>query len=284
MFGRTRKDITIHEKYEDNLWAVEVDQGQIEQVLLNILVNAWQAMPDGGNLYIQTVNSIIDENLSDPYGVKPGKYVKVSATDTGIGMDKQVVKRIFDPFFTTKEVSRGTGLGLASAYGIINNHGGFIDVNSEINQGSTFNVYLPASNKKTLSDKKQKEIILKGDETILLVDDEDVIVDVGLSLLEILGYEVLVATSGKEALEIFEDNLAKVDLVILDMVMPKMDGSQTFKMLKERNPEIKVLLSSGYSINGKASEIMSMGCNGFIQKPFKMGDLSIKMREILDSD
>ncbi|MBU1130457.1 PAS domain S-box protein, partial [Patescibacteria group bacterium] len=145
MFGRTKKEIIIHEKLEKNLWAAEVDQGQIEQVLLNLYVNAWQAMPGGGDLYVQTECITIDENYGKPIQLEPGRYVKISITDTGVGMDEATRQRIFDPFFTTKEMGRGTGLGLASAYGIIKNHGGMINVYSEKGLGTTFNIYLPAS-------------------------------------------------------------------------------------------------------------------------------------------
>lgn len=147
LFGRTKKEITIRERYEKNLWTVEMDQGQIEQVLLNLYVNSWQAMSRGGDLYIQTENIVIDESFNRPYHVEPGKYVKVSVADTGVGMDEATQQRIFDPFFTTKEMGRSTGLGLASAYGIIKNHGGFIDVYSEKGEGATFNIYLPALKK-----------------------------------------------------------------------------------------------------------------------------------------
>jgi len=284
MFGRTRKEINIQEKFEQNLWPVEVDRRQIEQVLLNIYVNAWQAMPGGGNLYIQTENTIIDENYSKPYQVEPGRYVKISITDTGVGMDAAIQQRIFDPFFTTKEIGRGTGLGLASAYGIVKNHGGFTDVYSEKGKGSTFNIYLPASEKKAAKEKKPDEKVLSGTETILLIDDEDMIIEVGCVIVEKLGYKVLTAKSGEEAIGVYKKNHDKIDMVILDMVMPDMGGGETYDKLKEINPTIKVLLSSGYSINGQATEILERGCNGFIQKPFSITDLSQKIRKILDKD
>ena len=282
MFGRTKKEIKIREKFEKNLWTVDVDQGQIEQVLLNIYVNAWHAMPGGGDLYIQTENTTIDESYSKPYQVEPGKYVKISVTDTGVGMDEVTRQRIFDPFFTTKEMGGGTGLGLSSAYGIIKNHGGFINVYSEKGQGATFNIYLLVSGKEVIKEKKPYEEILRGTESVLLVDDEDIIIDVGQGIMEKLGYKVLIAKSGKEAIETYKKNQKNIDMVILDMIMPELDGGDTYDRLKEINPNIKALLSSGYSINGQAAEILERGCDGFIQKPFNIEKLSKKIRAILD--
>ena len=282
MFGRTKKEITIHGKYQENLWSVEVDRGQIEQVLLNLYVNAWQAMPGGGDLYLETENLTLDETDVKPFAIEPGEYVKISVTDTGVGMDKATREKIFEPFFTTKEMGRGTGLGLASAYGIIKNHGGFIDVYSEKGHGSTFNIYLPASEKEVTEEKKSAGEILKGSETVLFVDDEDMIVEIAEELLDQLGYKVLVAGSGREAIETYEKNKKRIDMVLLDMVMPDMGGGETYDKLKEINPDVKVLLASGYSMNGTATEIMDRGCSGFIQKPFKIKELSQKLRAILD--
>jgi len=282
MFGRTQKNINIQEKYEKDLWVVEVDRKQIEQVLLNLYVNSWQSMPGGGDLYIQTENIVIDEYFNRTYHVEPGKYVKISVTDTGVGMDKATQQKIFDPFFTTKEMGRGTGLGLASAYGIIKNHNGFIDVYSKKGEGTTFNIYLPASEKEAVKEVEIHEELYRGTETLLLVDDEDMIVDVGCGIIDKLGYKSLTAKSGEEAIGVYKKNHDKIDMVILDMIMPDMDGGETYDKLKEINPDIKVLLSSGYSINGQATEILERGCNGFIQKPFNMADLSKKIREVLD--
>ncbi|MBW1868021.1 MAG: PAS domain S-box protein [Deltaproteobacteria bacterium] len=282
MFGRTKKEIIINDKYEENLWSVEIDRGQIGQVLLNLYVNAWQAMPGGGNLYLETENVTIDENYAKPFSIEPGRYVKISVTDTGVGMDKATQKKIFDPFFTTKEMGRGTGLGLASSYGIVKNHGGFINVYSEKGHGTTFNIYLPASAKKIIEEKQPSGDILRGSETVLFVDDEDMIIEVAEELFKELGYKILIARGGKEAIEIYEKNKERIDMVILDMIMPDMSGSVTYDRLKEIDPHIKVLLSSGYSINGQATEIMDRGCDGFIQKPFKIKELSQKLREMLD--
>ena len=282
LFGRTRKEITIHTKYQKGIWPVEVDRGQIEQVLLNLFVNAWQAMPGEGKLYLETENVTLTETYIKPYQVNSGRYVKISVTDTGVGIDKKIQQRIFDPFFTTKEMGRGTGLGLASAYGIVKNHGGIINVYSEKGKGTTFTVYLPTSDKKVREEKVLPEEILEGSETILLVDDEDFIITVGSRTLKKLGYEVLTASSGKAAIDVYKAKKNKIDMVILDMIMPEMGGGDTYDRMKEINPAVKVLLSSGYSVDGQAEEILERGCHGFIQKPFNMKGLSQKIREILD--
>ena len=285
MFSRTKKEIKIHQKLHKDIWAVEVDQTQIEQVLLNLYVNAWQAMPHGGDLYVETSHVVLDEDYIKPHGVKSGKYVKVSVADTGMGMDKATQQRIFDPFFTTKEMGRGTGLGLASAYGIIKNHAGIINVYSEKERGTTFTIYLPASEQEVAArEKKATDEILTGTETILLVDDENEVLDVGQKMLEQMGYKVLLSTNGKQAIDIYSANRDDIDLVILDMIMPGLGGGEAYDRMKEVNPDVKVLLSSGYSIDGQAAEILDRGCNGFIQKPFGMKELSHELREILDKD
>ncbi len=282
MFGRTKKEITIHRNHKDNIWAVEVDRGQIEQVLLNIYVNAWQAMPGGGDLYLETANVFLDEESARPYGVKPGRYVRIAVTDTGIGMDEQTRDRIFEPFFTTKEMGRGTGLGLASVYGIVKGHNGIIDVYSEKGHGATFTIYLPASEKELVKEEKVSTDIARGEGTILLVDDEDVIIDVGSEILEVLGYKVSVARSGREAVDIYKEKQGEIDMVILDMIMPEMDGGETFNALKSIDPGIKVILSSGYSADARSTRMMEEGCYGFIQKPYSVNTLSQKVREVLD--
>ena len=281
MFGRMQKEIGIQEKFEPELWAVDVDQSQFEQVLLNLYINAWQAMPEKGSLFVQTENSLVAAEVAGPRGMKPGRYVKLSVTDTGIGMDAGTRARIFEPFFTTKEIGRGTGLGLASVYGIVQNHGGFITVKSLKGQGTTFHIYLPASDNQVAVSKPTAEPLSTGKGTILLVDDEEMIITVGAQMLRRLGYDVLTATSGSQALEVYKDQSAQVDLVILDVIMPDIGGGETFEMLKNVNPAVKVLLSSGYSINGKASVILKRGCKGFLQKPFDLHTLSNKIKKAL---
>jgi len=281
MFGRTKKEIIIHKKYHDQIWAVEIDQSQIDQVLLNIFVNAWQAMPAGGDLFIQTKNEMFDERFAEAYGVRPGKYVAISIKDTGIGMNRKTLKRVFDPFFTTKDKERGTGLGLASAYGIIKNHEGIITAESAWGQGATFHIYLPASDKPLIDKGPDDQKILTGSGTILLVDDEEMIIDVGAQVLKKLGYEVLTARHGKEAVEVYQQNSQRIAIVILDLIMPEMGGGETYDRLKEIDPDVKVLLSSGYSLGGQATEILNRGCDGFIQKPFSLKDLSQKLKQII---
>ncbi len=282
MFGRTRQELRIALKCVEKVWAVEVDRGQIEQVLLNLLINAWQAMPDGGSLYLETANEILDDRQVLPHGAEPGNYVKITITDTGTGMDPATMERIFDPFFTTKTVGRGTGLGLASAYGIVRNHGGFMDVSSRKEQGTIFSIHLKATDAPLGDATVIRASAQEGNETILLVDDDPLILDVGQAMLAALGYAVLVAKDGKEAVEIYRSDGDRIRLVILDMIMPDMGGGQTYDQLKEVDPGVNVLLSSGYSIDGQATAILNRGCNGFIQKPFDLQSLSEKVRTIMD--
>ncbi|HOO37677.1 MAG TPA: PAS domain S-box protein [Deltaproteobacteria bacterium] len=281
MFGQTKKEIMIHRKFQQDLWAVEVDQGQMEQVLLNLFVNAWQAMPAGGHLYLEGANVELGEEDVEPYGIETGRYVKITVSDTGVGMDDDVRAKVFDPFFTTKDRGRGTGLGLASVYGIVKNHGGFIIVESEKGKGSSFHIYLPASSRSVEQPRGMSEKVKPGAGTVLLVDDEEMIIDVASEMLRRMGYEVLGARNGKDALEMYKKNPGMIDIVILDMIMPEMGGSQTYDRLKAIDPDVKVLLSSGYSRDGQAEEILKKGCLGFIQKPFNMKDLSQKIAEIL---
>ncbi|MFC1825369.1 PAS domain S-box protein [Thermodesulfobacteriota bacterium] len=281
-FCDTRKEITINRDLDENLLGIEADLGQIEQVLMNLYINAADAMPMGGDLFIKTVNITHEDMEGKPYKAKKGNYVFLMVRDTGIGMERETIDRIFEPFFTTKGSGRGTGLGLASVYGIIKAHAGYIDVSSEKNKGTTFEIYLPASAKEIKKEKEFEAGILMGKGTILFIDDEALILDVAKQLLEKLGYGVIIAKSGREALNVLEKGLDKIDMVILDMIMPDLGGGETYDLLKEINPEIKVLLSSGYSVDGQAQEILNRGCNGFIQKPFKLEDLSKKIREILD--
>jgi PAS domain S-box-containing protein len=280
-FARMRKDITIQRDFAPDSYGVLADKGQMEQVLLNLFVNSADAMPKGGKLILKSENVTHLAMVDRVYNPKPGIYVKITVTDTGIGMDKETQERIFDPFFTTKEMGRGTGLGLASAYGIIKSHNGYIDVESEKEHGTTFSIYLPATTEKKLEEKEPAHQIMNGNGTILLVDDEEMVLDVGARVLEKLGYAVLEAKCAQDALDVFRENNDKIDMVILDMVMPEMGGDEVYSVMKEINSNVKVLLSSGYSIDGHAKEILQRGCDGFLQKPYNVKELSCKLREIL---
>jgi len=283
MFRRTHKNISFEESYHPGLWAVEVDQGQIEQVMMNLVLNACQAIPEKGTLTIKTENVYLDDRLAHSFDLTSGRFVKISVIDTGIGMSPKVRQRIFEPFFTTKELSEGSGMGLASAFGIVKNHNGFIDCHSEPGRGSVFSVYLPASYFSAISDSEENVVLLKGSETILLVDDESVVLDVGRRLLKQLGYKVLIARSGKAALRIYAACHEFIDLVLLDIILPEMSGQEIFAQMKKINPELRVLLSSGYSIDWQARKMIEDGCDGFVQKPFKLKELSVQIRNILET-
>lgn len=281
MFEATRKELTIVEEYAQSLRPVEVDRGQIEQVLLNLYINAWQAMPKGGTLTVRTENVALDDARASEMDVSPGAYVCLEVTDTGIGMDSATRRRIFEPFFTTKERGRGTGLGLASVYGIIRNHGGAVEVFSEVGAGSTFKVCLPAIGASIHEESSERDGPITGEGTILLVDDEETLLDIGSQMLARLGYIPLTAPGGRDAVELYLARREEIDLVILDMIMPGMGGGEAYDLLKSVDPNVRVLLSSGYSRDGQAEQLLTRGCDGFIQKPFTLSVLSRKICEIL---
>ncbi|CAB5082239.1 PAS/PAC sensor hybrid histidine kinase [Olavius algarvensis associated proteobacterium Delta 3] len=282
LFNRTRKEIAIHEKYAPDTGAVEGDHGQVRQVLLNIFINAWHAMPGGGDIFVETEKIHLESEIASPIDIAPGPYVKITVTDSGVGMDESIRQRIFEPFFTTREMGRGTGLGLASAYGIVRNHGGFITVDSDVGRGSTFSIFLPSSQRQLPLPKERLETPVPGAGTVLLVDDEQMVLEVGRKMLERLGYAVIVAGDGSEAIELYTSKRHRIDLVILDMIMPGMSGKEVFAAIKGENPEIKVILSSGYSMNEQVNEIMDIGCRGFLQKPFSLASLSAKVKEVME--
>ena len=233
---------------------------------------------------MKTENVNLIRPLASHHNVPPGRYVKITVEDTGCGMEESIRRRVFEPFFSTKQRGQGTGLGLASAYGIVRNHGGFITVDSIKDLGTTFTLFLPASKKQAVEKHPAPQQIFSGAGTVLLVDDEDMMLVVGRKMLEKLGYRVLTANSGQRAIDLFNRHRGQIKLVILDMIMPDMGGSEVYDTVKKIDPEVKVLLSSGYSVDGQATEILKKGCNGFIQKPFTLKSLSIKIREVLNKN
>jgi len=283
LFCRTRSDITITRKLSPRLPPVEVDPGQMEQVMLNLFVNAWQAMSRQGEMTLATREVTLSEAFCGAYERPPGRYAHLSLADTGQGMDESTMARIFEPFFTTKGVGQGTGLGLATVYAIIKQHQGIIRVDSQPGQGSTFHIFLPVSAKTVVPDQSRQDSFIKGSGTILLVDDEDSVRMVAGRMLEQLGYQVLPAPNGDQALEIYRRERDRLDLVILDMIMPGMGGAETYQKLKEINPVVPVLLSSGYALDGETQQVMAAGARGFIQKPYRLALLSHKVVEILAS-
>ena len=284
MFSRTKKELSVSTMFQPDLWNVDVDRGQIHQVMLNLYVNAWQAMPGGGQLIVRTGNEVIDSHDARMVHLPSEYYVKITVADTGVGMDAQTCERIFEPFFTTREKGRGTGLGLASAYGIIKNHGGIIHGYSEKGIGTTFTIYLPASKKMAIQEKRPDDTQMAAFGAILLVDDERLILEVAQLMLEKLGFRVISASNGPDAIEIFKNQKDQITLIILDMIMPEMNGGDVFDRLKAIDQNVRVILASGYSLNGHASDIMTRGCRGFIQKPFSLEDLTRKIQDVLTNE
>ncbi|MFO7710034.1 MAG: response regulator [Desulfobacterales bacterium] len=280
-FGRMRKEIRIECRFASDLKGIIADRGQIEQVLLNMFVNAADAMPAGGRLLLQTDNVTHREIPPKGYTVRPGEYVRLRVVDSGVGIDPLIIDRIFDPFFTTKKMGHGTGLGLASAYGIVKGHNGYIDVESKPGAGAVFFVYFPATVMRPGPSADRPCQPLDGSGSVLLVDDEQTVLEVTAELIRKLGYTVFCASSGREALGIFAREGDRIDVVILDMIMPEMGGGEVFDQLRRTHPRVKVLLASGYSLQGQAREIMNRGCDGFLQKPFTLDDLSVRLRSII---
>ncbi len=279
------KNITIAKELFPDIWSMEADPSQIEQLLLNICIHARDAMPNGGVLTVKTENVLVrDERLAGLLGAAPGDYVKISISDTGTGMDKSIQAKIFDPFFSTKDKTKGTGLGLSVVYGIVNNHGGRITFETETGKGTTFNVYLPASSTAAIVEQPDTapRQLSRGTEHILLVDDEKVVRDLGKEILESAGYEVSCAADGVEAVNLYERDREGIDLIVLDMIMPNMGGVETFRRLRSMNSTAKVIVSSGYSSDGHFQTVFKEGAMGFIQKPYRIDELTKLVRQILD--
>lgn len=269
---------------EDSLWPVHADPVHIQQILLNLGSNAADAMPEGGKLIIQTRNVLVDQKSDDMPGAEPGPYVRLTISDTGCGMDEDTVKQIFDPFFTTKEVGKGTGLGLASVYGIVKSHNGHIICHSRKNRGTSFRIYLPAvSQQETETAPSQKEALpVSGTETLLLVDDEFPIREACAENLQHFGYQVLCAENAQKAIDLYRNLGDEIDIVILDLSMPGMGGTRCMRELLALNPAARIIISSGYAANGLAKEALASGACDFIGKPYHSADLAKKIRAILD--
>ncbi len=264
---------------------VDGDPEKINQVLISIVENAMLAMPRGGKLSVVTESAAIMNGTAEAYGLDTGFFVKITVTDSGVGMEKEVLENIFTPFFSVdhQRYPEKKGLGLTFAREIVQNHHGVIDVWSSPGMGSSFSIILPLKETAdNLDIPSEDEKLVMGNESVLLVDDEERILTVGREICKALGYSVITADSGQEALKIYKKERASINLVILDMIMPDMNGLETFMKLKRMNPKIKVLLSTGYSIDEKAQEMLRQGCKGYILKPYSVIDFSHKLREVLE--
>ena len=279
------KMIEIRLELADDLQGVNADPAQIGQVLMNLAVNARDAMPDGGKLVIETRNVFLDaEYCRRNVGVKSGAHVRLRVSDTGMGMDREVLEHMFEPFYTTKGPGQGTGLGLAMVYGIVKSHGGHIACSSEIGLGTTFEVYLPMAEPPSgdLELKTAGEIALHGGETILLVDDEEMIRDFGRKLLESRGYTVITAADGREAVEMYERLRDRISLVLLDLIMPRMGGKACLENLLKIDPDLRIIISSGYSQDVGRDDFTEAGARAFLRKPYGTRDLLNTVRQVLD--
>ncbi|MCX6558091.1 MAG: PAS domain S-box protein [Candidatus Aminicenantes bacterium] len=277
------KSIRIETNLDESLPTVMGDAGQIQQVVMNLCVNARDAMSNGGRLSIVTEMAVFRKvDPLVPEGAGPGSYVKMTVSDSGAGMDKEVLSRIFDPFFTTKATGQGSGLGLSVVYGIVKGHEGFVTVNSRPGHGSKFNIFFPVSGQPEISDQILTETLRGRNELIFVVDDEKDIRSFIKEVLQSHGYRVLLAANGDQAVDVYKKRGQEIALVILDVVMPGMGGEEAFLKMKEINPRIMALLSTGYSQNGRVSEILNKGVRGFIQKPYDFNQLLAKLRQILD--
>ena len=283
-----REDIELMIYPGENLGKVKADPGQIEQVILNLVVNAIDAMPSGGKLILETANVELDEGfIRSHLGAKPGRFVRLLVTDTGCGMSKEVRERVFEPFFTTKEKGKGTGLGLSTVYGIVKQSRGYIWVSSDLGRGTSFDVYLPRVDEtvevlEVLEEEVKEEGILRGDETILLVEDEETVRKLAVQVLWRQGYKVLEALHGGDAFLICERYLKPIHLIITDVVMPGMGGPELIERLRQVRQDFRVLYMSGYTDESVVSHGVQEGEMEFIQKPFRVEELARKVREVLD--
>jgi two-component system cell cycle sensor histidine kinase/response regulator CckA len=278
--SRNASQIQMNWNLEKSVWEIEADRVQIRMVLSSLFDNARQAMSQGGCLFVSSENVELNEEAI-LHNLEPGRFVKISISDSGCELDSNALEHIFDPFYATLSATTGEGLGLAAAYGITRNHGGVITIESIHGKGNTFHIYLPAVAAQCPVPEEEPILHKMKSQTVLLVDDEKIVAQVGAAMLERMGYEVLVAYDAEAALGVFEKNRDSVGIVLLDMVMPGMGGKEAYLKFKAIDPHLKILLCSGYSIHGEASRIMELGCDGFIQKPFNINDLSAKILEIV---
>jgi two-component system, cell cycle sensor histidine kinase and response regulator CckA len=268
------KSISIDRDIPTDLWTVSGDMTQLHQVLMNLCVNARDAMPQGGSLSIAAINSSIDRAFARIHlDAKEGNYLKITIADTGTGIPPQLLDRIFDPFFTTKEIGKGTGLGLSAVVGIIKSHGGFLDVQTQVGKGTQFHVYLPTTNTPIQPHQNEPELPSGQQQLILVVDDEKSITELIKTILETYNYRVLTANNGAEAIDLYRQHLGEIDRVLIDMMMPVMDGLTTVTALHQLNPNLPIVAMSGINSPEAIAQAKRFGCQYFLAKPYTNGDL-----------
>jgi len=278
------KNITVHSKSSRDLWPAIGDPTHVHQVLLNLCINARDAMPNGGTITIAAENAELDEHYASfDADAKPGQYVILRVTDTGTGIPPEILDKIFDPFFTTKEHGKGTGLGLSTVLGIAKSHGGFLNVTSEAGKGTTFSVFFPATPNAKVEARNEAKPLPRGQgETILVVDDETSILNAARGLLETNGYEVVTSSDGVEALAVFAQNRERIKAVLTDVMMPVMDGAAMMRVLRKLDPDIRVIATSGVDQDVKLEDMKAMGIKGFLAKPYTAEKILVLLRNVLD--
>jgi len=285
--GRTLGEkIKLNMRLDPDLRNIQADVSRLEQVIINLVVNARDAMPRGGQLMIETDNLSLDHNFCVTHpGLATGNYVELEVSDTGCGMPPEVLEHLFEPFFTTKSKGNGTGLGLTTTYGIVKQFGGHITVYSEVGRGTTFKLYFPESQEKNEAESPamQESVLLRGNETIMVIDDETNIVNMISQILTELGYHVIAATSGCEALSLSDQHAQKIDMVLTDIIMPELNGPDLVRMLRRKRPTLKALYMSGYANNAAVQIGVLKPDTAFLQKPFSSETLTHCIRKVLDA-
>jgi CheY-like chemotaxis protein len=277
--------IEIQLSLSENLATINADPTQIDQILMNLTLNARDAMPEGGKLLIETNNVALDEEYARMHlEAESGQYVLLTVTDTGTGMDRDTLKHVFEPFYTTKGPGEGTGLGLAMVHGIVSQHGGHVRCYSELDHGTTFKVYFPALVEGMTIDEAAPAVIARGgSETILIADDEEMVLDLGSRILTQAGYTVIKAYDGEEALRIYQKRRNDISLVLLDLIMPKMGGKQCLENLMVFDPSVKVVITSGFSVDRNTKDALAAGAKGFVAKPYDLREVLEVVRQVLDA-